>query len=156
DCPVTTFVATGFLDKRLWFWWDQIEYAFSRAQRPAVRVELGGSPVNYDLRSESARRLAQEDFTKRCKGLPDRAKEEGIRALAQDLDVALPSSAPPQYAPMSWDALRWAEGKGMRFGPHTVTHPILSRVGDDRVRTELQESWARLREEVRNPVPVYS
>ena len=29
DCPVTTFVTSGFLDRALWFWWDQIEYVFA-------------------------------------------------------------------------------------------------------------------------------
>ncbi len=28
---------------------------------------------------------------------------------------------------MSWDQARLCEERGMTFGPHTVTHPILSR-----------------------------
>ena len=34
DCPVTTFVTTGFLDGHLWFWWDQIEYVFESDGSP--------------------------------------------------------------------------------------------------------------------------
>jgi peptidoglycan/xylan/chitin deacetylase (PgdA/CDA1 family) len=56
---------------------------------------------------------------------------------------------------MSWDDLRSAETTGMRFGPHTVTHPILSRVDDVQARAELEGSWARLRAEARNPVPIF-
>src|ERR1700687_2210294 len=26
DCPVTTFVSTGFLDRQVWLWWDRVEY----------------------------------------------------------------------------------------------------------------------------------
>ena len=43
----------------------------------------------------------------------------------------------------------------MTFGPHTVTHPILSRVSDQQSRWELTESWRRLGEEARRPVPVF-
>jgi hypothetical protein len=71
DCPVTTFVTTGFLDGQLWFWWDRIEYAFLHGKRKAVRVELGGSSLDYDLGSEEARRKAQDDFTERCKRVRD-------------------------------------------------------------------------------------
>src|SRR5262245_38025762 len=28
DCPVTTFVTTGFVDRTMWFWWDRIQYVF--------------------------------------------------------------------------------------------------------------------------------
>jgi hypothetical protein len=36
DCPVTTFVTTGFLDGALWLWWDKIEYVFSNTRRFAT------------------------------------------------------------------------------------------------------------------------
>src|SRR5690349_395452 len=41
DCPVTTFVTTGFLDGQLWFWWDRIEYAFTNTQKSRLSVVLG-------------------------------------------------------------------------------------------------------------------
>lgn len=43
----------------------------------------------------------------------------------------------------------------MRFGPHTVTHPILSRTDDEQSRRELTDSWARLRAEATQPTPVF-
>jgi len=155
DCPVTTFVTTGFLDRQLWFWWDRIEYAFLHGKRKAVQVELGGSSLAYELGSENARRKAQDDFTEACKLVPDADKHAAIAALANALEVELPDKAPAQYSPMSWDELRAAETKGMRFGPHTVTHPILSRVGDEQAQIELKGSWDRLRAEATNASPVF-
>jgi len=43
----------------------------------------------------------------------------------------------------------------MTFGPHTVTHPVLSRTTDDVMSQEITESWTRLCAEARNPVPVF-
>src|SRR5262249_54861760 len=54
-----------------------------------------------------------------------------------------------------WDQARDCEQKGMSFGAHTVTHPILARTDDDQSRREIEESWARVRQELTEPVPVF-
>ena len=56
---------------------------------------------------------------------------------------------------MSWDQLRSCVGSGMTFGPHTVTHPVLSRATDAQSEYELEESWRRLKEQAISPVPVF-
>ena len=43
----------------------------------------------------------------------------------------------------------------MTFGPHTITHPVLARTTDEQSRRELAGSWERLKEEARQPVPVF-
>jgi len=155
DCPVTTFVTTGFLDRQLWFWWDRIEFVFQQTRRAALGVDLNGQRLAWTLDSPVARAAAQEDFTVRCKSVPDAEKHSAIARLAADAEVELPVAAPPAYAPMSWEQARRCEGGGMRFGPHTVTHPILSRTTDAVVAEELAGSWTRLQAEVRRPMPVY-
>jgi len=39
DCPVTTFVCTGFLDGQLWMWWDRIEYMFRETRHRELSLE---------------------------------------------------------------------------------------------------------------------
>jgi peptidoglycan/xylan/chitin deacetylase (PgdA/CDA1 family) len=56
---------------------------------------------------------------------------------------------------MTWDDLRAAERLGMTFGPHTVTHPILSQTDDGQSQRELVTSWERLRAEAARPAPVF-
>ena len=56
---------------------------------------------------------------------------------------------------MTWDEARAAERNGMSFGPHTVTHPVLSQTTDDCLVQELGGSWQRLKDELANPVPVF-
>lgn len=155
DCPVTTFVTCGFLDRELWFWWDKIEYVFLNARSPDLQVTLGGAPLRWQWRDDPARDAAQEDFTVRCKQVPDAEKHAAILQLAQSGNVDLPVQAPPQYAPMSWDQARACEARGMTFGPHTVTHPILSRTPDAQADLEISRSWQRLAQEVKHPVPVF-
>ena len=155
DCPVTTFVTTGFLDGDVWFWWDQIEYIFRTTALNAVRMEWDGSDLEYDLSTPASRDSATGDFIARCKRLRDGDMRSVIHVLAERSDVALPEAAPPEYAPMSWHQLRKCESGGMTFGPHTVTHPILANTDNSQSEQELRESWTRLREEASDPVSVF-
>lgn len=155
DCPVTTFLTTGFLDGQLWFWWDKIEYIFSMTSQKSVKITLPELNLAYELGSHGMRHKAQEDFTQRCKVIADDAKHRIIVCLAEAAGVELPKTPPQQYAPMSWDQARMCEERGMTFGPHTVTHPILSRTDSHQSKTEIEESWARLSKEVRRPVKIF-
>jgi len=155
DCPVTTFVTSGFLDRTIWFWWDRIEYVFEHTTRRALSAALGESTLRYEWTDAPTRGRAQADFTARCKEVPDAVKHAAIAALAAAADVELPAQAPARYAPMTWDDLRRVEAKGMSFGPHTVTHPVLARTSDEQSRHELVESWRRLSAEAARPVPIF-
>ena len=155
DCPVTTFVTTGFLDEDLWFWWDQIEFAFANSPLSTVQTQFGDTTLDYSVRSAAERAVATSDFVSRCKPIANDLKLEAIERLAIAAEVLLPAKAPACYAPMTWDQLRSCEERGMTFGPHTVTHPILSRVSDEQSRWEITESWRRLAEEARRPVAVF-
>ena len=155
DCPVTTFVVTGFVDRKLWFWWDQIAYVFDRTRQRKIELKLGEMVLGYEWTNASERSRARIHFRERCKSVPDVEKHAAITLLTEAADVDLPDVAPPAYAPMSWDELRSCEALGMSFGAHTVTHPILSRTTDDRSAEEIVGSVRRLRAEAASLVPVF-
>ena len=154
DCPVTTFVTSGFLDGRLWFWWDQIEHIFSLTKRHELNIPFGEGELRFQWDTVN-RGKAQAEFTEACKTVPETAKYKAVRRLAEAAEVELPLRPPTRYLPMSWDQARACEEFGMTFGPHTVTHPILACASDAQSRQEIAESWKRLRSEVRRPVAVF-
>jgi len=155
DCPVTTFVTTGFLDAALWLWWDQIEYIFEHARKVAVEVELEGTSLHYLRDPVAGYAEALRDFIARCKRVSNQAKLEGIERLATAVEVEVPAQPPLRYRPMSWNQVRALELRGMSFAPHSVTHPVLSRTSDEQSQREIQESWERLRTCARSPVPIF-
>ena len=154
DCPVTTFVTTGFLDQKLWFWWDRIEYVFENTALHSVAVPFDGRTAVWTWNNALERRVAQQSFTERCKEVSDTEKAEVVALLARSAQVEIPTRPPLRYAPMTWADLRRCEKMTMTFGPHTVTHPILSRTDDAQARFELTESWNRLKAEAASPVPI--
>jgi peptidoglycan/xylan/chitin deacetylase (PgdA/CDA1 family) len=155
DCPVTTFVTTGFLDGQLWFWWDQIEYVLESTTRPTICVTLSSGNFEFRVDGPGRRVQAKARFTDLCKTMSTEDRQAAIIRLAESADVELPASAPPRYAPMTWEALRAAEKGGMEFGPHTVTHPILARSSAEQSEAEVTRSWSRLQQEAANPLPVF-
>src|SRR5258705_3029053 len=106
DCPVTTFVTTGFLDAQLWFWWDRIEYVFESTNVDSLSLEVGGHEVRYAWRNDADRRIAQHQFTELCKELMDTEKNHAVERLALAARVDIPALPPLRYAPMTWSDLR--------------------------------------------------
>ena len=155
DCPVTTFVTSGFLDGDLWMWWDQIEHIFDHTLRRELRLSFGGKEVSYTREEGDSWQKAKEDLIARCKEVPDDQRIAGIASLSFDADVEVPAQPPARYAPMSWDQARKCETRGMTFGPHSVTHPIMSKTTDDQSAREIALSWNRLCSQVQRPVPIF-
>ena len=155
DWPVTVFLVTGFLDGSCWLWWDQVEYVLAATRRDAAALELGGRPVRYRWSSVRERDGVRADVVERLKRVDDVTRQSALVRLAADIEVEIPGAPPPQYAPMSWEDVRRCEGRGVTFGPHTLTHPILSQVSDARSLEEIGGSWRRVREEVSAATPVF-
>jgi len=155
DCSATTFVCSGFADRELWMWWDRIAYVFSETQHEELAIAIGKE--QWKQRWDSARGgiVSRLDFIERCKGVSERDKLRAIEQLAQVAEVEVPEIAPPRFAPLTWETLRWGEQLGMRFAPHTRTHPVLSRTPDAQARHEIEHSTSRLRAEARHPDPIF-
>jgi peptidoglycan/xylan/chitin deacetylase (PgdA/CDA1 family) len=155
DCPVTTFLATGFIDGKTWLWFDRLSMIFDKTPRTSVRARLGNKTIVYLTDSARSRAAAAKDLTARCKDAPEPDRAACVRELEPEAEVELPAVPPPKFAPLSWDDARRAEKLGMTFGPHTVTHPILSTTPDAQSEFEIAESWKRLSAEVSRPVPIF-
>lgn len=155
DCPVTTFVTTGFLDGNLWMWWDKIEYIFTKTRCQSASIQINGETLDYKWHHVEELGLAKKAFIERCKILSDNDKHRAISLFADRTEVDLPVKPPIMYEPMTWNHVRNYEKSGMSFGPHTVTHPVMSRISTEQASFEINESWHRLCEEATNPVPVF-
>ena len=153
NCPVTVFLTTGFLDRRFWFWWDQLSYALSFTE--LSEVGLPGSGRSVPLNSTRNRDLVHRQFVKYVKSFPEDRRGEEIQRLLEIFQVEIPDHPPSRYAPMTWGEVRWQAMHGVDFGPHSVTHPSMASCDTHRVFREIQGSLARLQEELENPLPVF-
>jgi peptidoglycan/xylan/chitin deacetylase (PgdA/CDA1 family) len=155
DCPLTCFVTTGFLDRKVWFWWDRLAYIFERTREQALTARIGNQKFQYQWDSDAARARAWWNLNLRCQDASENLRLECIQRLSQDTGVELPAAAPARFAPMSWEDARRLESRGVSFGPHTVTHPVLGTTSAEQAEWEITESWARLSANVSRPVPIF-
>lgn len=155
DCPVTVFVTTAFIEGGFWMWYDKISWAFAESTRTAVAIDVRGTAHRYSLDTPEARLRAAEDLTEKLKRVPEPVAQSVVEELFRLLDVQLPREIPDRFLSMTWsDVSRCAE-RGVTFGPHTVTHPILSQVDDQRALVELEGSWQRLKSATTSAIPVF-
>jgi peptidoglycan/xylan/chitin deacetylase (PgdA/CDA1 family) len=155
DCPVTSFLTTGFLDGKVWMWWDRIAFIIRRTDRSHLDIAVGAAVTRYSVCSSPLKESAIQDLVARCKKLGEQEKLSLIENLAVTADVELPSHPPDDCSPLTWDDVRRCEQSGIEFAPHTVTHPILSRTSPDQCAFEIRESWSRLKAETARPVPIF-
>jgi peptidoglycan/xylan/chitin deacetylase (PgdA/CDA1 family) len=134
DCPVTVFLTTGFVDGHQWMWWDRVAVALAALRREAE--------VDAMINS--------------LKLIPESDKLERIDKLVQASGLELPATPPSKFAPIAWEDVRRLARNGVTFGPHTVTHPVLSRTGAEQSQFEIAQSWHRVREEAGpGAVPIF-
>ena len=156
DCPVTVFLTTGFMDGTTWHWWDQIVHVCRSTNARHLEIPLDGALLRLELESETARLEAARHAALLCTRVSEAAKSRFIRELAVSAGVDIPVKPPAEFRPIGWDAARTLERRGIAFGPHTVTHPVLIRTSDDDVLWQLRESWRSVRSELKRPVPVFA
>jgi len=155
DCPVTVFTITGFLDGRCWNWWDRVSWAMDSTTRSAFAIETEDGAWRYQWQTASERAQTIWQVVERMKRIPEARKLELIARIAAALEVELPERAPARMAPMTWDEVRACARRGVTFGPHTVTHPILSQADPQASNEEIEESWWRLQQETDAAIPIF-
>ncbi len=155
-CPATCFPVTDFLDCQLWPWDDRLGWAFEHSPLQRVELDWGRGVQPLDLSSPSARLASLRIARSACKQLPGNQLFETVNALATQLQVQIPTEAPPQHRAMTWAQARELESSGIEFGIHTCTHRIVSRLDEHSLQQELQTSWQRLQSELAKPLPVVS
>jgi peptidoglycan/xylan/chitin deacetylase (PgdA/CDA1 family) len=146
--PVTLFVPTAFPDAPdQAFWWDRLHDALARTCAPALDSPLGRLPLGTPAERAAAAR-ALRSFVK------SRPHEEAmghVEALLEDLEVRdRPSPV------LGWDRLRALAADGVALAPHSRTHPLLTRVGPDRLAEEVVGSRSDLERELGSAPPAFA
>lgn len=151
--PVTVFLVSDFLDRKLWLWWDQIQYAFRHTDRRCLSLEQPpASPVTFSFETDEQRVAVAEKVIGIMKGLDNPERLRLLKLIPERLAVDIPAEPPSELEPLSWDEVRRLAGLGVEFGAHTKTHPILSKVSDFKeLSEEIGVSKSRLEEELGAP-----
>lgn len=133
--PATVYLATGAIESGELLWYDQIFLRFQNASRD-LRVMLD-QPRTYSFRCFEDRMDAAHEAVTYLRMLPDSER----KAWCEEFERTIPlSKSEVRGAMMSWEQAREMQREGICFGAHTVTHPVVSRLGSAAQQRELSDS----------------
>lgn len=135
--PFTVFVASGLIDRAVALWWRVAERAVSACSE--LTVDLGAGAVRLSCRDLGAKNTA---FA-RIAGVLGTAAPERVDAVVADLarQVGIDPLAMTDRAMMTWDELRTLAADPLAtIGAHTLTHPCLAALDEERARSEMRGS----------------
>ena len=149
EIPVTMYLAVDFLDRREWLWTDLVRACFNASPLREVSIPFEGLPAELlPVSSEGARR-----FNTLAKRIPEGERRRMVAQLGSLLEVNLPEFPPEPHAPLTWDEVRRLSRRGVTFGAHTMSHPILTRLESAAaLRHEIEGSRLRVERELSMPV----
>jgi peptidoglycan/xylan/chitin deacetylase (PgdA/CDA1 family) len=145
----TIFVTTGVIETGKVLWHHRIFRAFRYAT--VLRVaEIAGEPLHIVLESERGAKESLGRALTHARTLP---AEKCVRFAAEIEEKLRPDfNGWARVSMLKWGQMREMYRYGIRFGSHTVTHPILTRIDDEQIKRELRESRAQLQEEIGGPI----
>ena len=155
NCPLTFFLVTGLLDQSLWPWDAQVSWIIDNTKQQSISLNLIDETILISADDLKQRRAVREKVRNTLKEIDAESVPEILQQFARSACVKIPEKPPSQYQPMSWENARSLEKKDIRFAPHSVTHRILSKLPRESVIDEISGSWARLQENLDNPLKVF-
>jgi peptidoglycan/xylan/chitin deacetylase (PgdA/CDA1 family) len=155
DVPATVFVATGYIDRREPFWWDELARLILLESGPkrfevvmngqqAIHFELGVEPpMDRDVAKSVPWTKSRRDVLEAIYQPIRLLEEEERRAVILKLRSSFAERAGNASLPraMTSKEVRTLASSGIvTIGAHTVTHPTLAELEVDACRYEITES----------------
>ena len=150
--PASVFVISDFTDGRGWPWTDRFGFVFDQAPRDRLAFTHRRAVHVLELQADADRRRAEAHWLEYAKALPVGERDELLDAIAAAGGVEIPVAPPREYRPMTWSELRALAAEGFDVGAHTRTHPILSRVGPEQLRAEIEGCREQMEQRLGFPV----
>lgn len=144
----TLYVVTDFVDGRLWIWTDKARYLLKHTALERINFMIGDKEFDIELKGIESRHIAAGKLNSELKKLSDEEKDAVLSELADHVSVEMPELPPQEFSAISWQQAHELETSGVEIGSHTVTHPILTNIGDENLRQELHGSRAVIQEKL--------
>jgi|HubBroStandDraft_6_1064221.scaffolds.fasta_scaffold01375_5 peptidoglycan/xylan/chitin deacetylase (PgdA/CDA1 family)/CelD/BcsL family acetyltransferase involved in cellulose biosynthesis len=147
--PASIFLTTGCIESGEMPWYDQVSWAFKlTSQLHASLSPLGGPDLPLDGRAQRLQAMGRTLAWMR--GLDEEKRICAIPRALEALNVPMSLKAPTPM--LAWDEIRQMTKHNISFGAHTVTHPALSSVSQDRMEAEIVGSKTKIEEKLQLPV----
>lgn len=152
--PATIFLTAGYIENGDAPWFIKLRYAFMRTANASIEIELGGKLVRLSLCDDSAKRSSSDRLMTYLQTCPNEERLSLLQTLPSLLGVSLEKD--PHSLMLTWDQIIEMSHSGISFGAHTMTHPILSRVSFEIMRSEIQSSKTLIEQKIGRNVNTFA
>jgi len=149
EVPATVFLATGYLDRREPFWWDELARLILSEDAPSsFELVVRGEAMRIDFDAGSPERAGGAIKSRhaalwRIRQALRRLEDEERRPIMTKLASIFAKRDRPGALgrAMTSDEVRALVAEGLlAIGSHSVTHPMLAGLGAAACRREIDES----------------
>lgn len=152
----TFFVTVNFIEKKIWLWPDILRFALENAPEKIISFSFESTSFEVPTRDPESIRKEWELLSDFCIRLDDDKKWALISKLLAAARVELPREPIGEYSPVTWEQIREMKEEGIEIGSHTLNHPVLSKVRDERLlREEIDGSKAAIEERIGERVATF-
>ncbi len=155
-CPATIFLITGFIEGEKCPWDFFLKFVFYNANKEQITIDLITEEIIYNIDTPENRHKSMTDFRSKCKSLSGQELEKTLFSLSTNVEKGSIDLLKTSALPISWDEARELEKHRISFGPHTISHAILSKCSDKQAREEIHGSWNILTQQLKKPCPVFA
>jgi len=142
--PAVFHVTTGHIGTSRILWPQDLAARVLRWSRKTVPVPGGEQPLPADL---SRRAAFVKRLVAQCQALPDEERRAYLETLKHGPRGRHGDGHEDLFQFMTWDEVRQLCEEGFAVGSHTISHPILTRLGTESLVRELEESKKKIEEE---------
>jgi peptidoglycan/xylan/chitin deacetylase (PgdA/CDA1 family) len=148
--PATIFLTTGPLDTGEPLWHDRVFDAFEHAGDTSLTLKGRSFP----MAPIAARHAALRHVLTHLRSLDPEERNRTIRGIEDQVGSKAPEDRARRM--LTWEQVREMAAGGITFGAHTVSHPILTRVGLEEATAEIRDSKAAIERELGRPVDQFA
>lgn len=152
DIPVTVYITTDFISKKIWLWPDKIHYILEKTGKLVSDLTFIDRRFNVPLNSEAERNDAFNLYNEHCLQLTTTERNSFLQQLSRSLEVEIPSAPTLEYASMNWGEVKELAKNNIEIGAHTCTHPIMSKLTHDELHKEITCSKATIEDALGYPI----
>lgn len=147
--PATVFVPTAYPDNnKMSFWWDRIYNAvMSTSQEQITLAGFGEIALDSELEKQQGVRRIQGFI----KTLPHSKATETVDFVCDELV----SGKPLGKTVLSWEELRDLTKEGITLGAHTQTHPLMTQLTPEQLRSEVAGAQSDLKSQLDETLPIF-
>ncbi|MGH9200758.1 MAG: polysaccharide deacetylase family protein, partial [Vicinamibacterales bacterium] len=150
QAPATVFLATHFIGAADGLWTTALDAAFDEARAGSVDLSQFGLGV-WPFHSIEEARTTGIAIKNRLKDLDVGRRDEVLESVRAQTPDPSPAYL-AEFRFLDWDQVRELERSSLvSIGAHTVHHEILARLTSESMRSEIQDSIAKVATECSRP-----